>query len=302
MNLLIRIIQKRLVLILLTVGLIVLNVLISLYWNVELSSIINIISIGSIIPLIIIIRSLSSYISNYISGLSCEYISHDLRMGYARYFINLPTYEVEQLSTGEELSKLQNEIADVSKYLDNNLFQLFGDFIRFITTFIWLLVLNPKLTLSVNLPVFFILIYVFYSSKVISSSTLQSQKAKGEMNKYSDTLLSIFPIIRLYDATHMIINNYSNELENWKVQTIRTERIRALLMSLSGLLSTIPLILLFFIGGNMVINKTLTIGTLYIFLNLSGNVSGIMMNMPGYISSFRQFAVNMKLLSPKITL
>ena len=114
--------------------------------------------------------------------------------------------------------------------------------------------------------------------------------------------MTLFPIIQLYDAVHMIRNYYYKEVCEWEHQAVRVERTRARLMSLSGLLSSIPLMLLFLVGGGMVINGSLSVGTLYVFLNLSGNVSGVMMNMPGFFAAFRQFSVNMKRLSPKIML
>ena len=310
MALLAQMMQKRLFLIIITVILICLEAVVTLLWNSQLSTIINIISLGNLLTMYIIVWVLitmliwtsTAYISSYISGLTCEYLIHDLRMGYARYFSSLPISEIESLNAGKQLSKLQNEIADVSGYLNGNLIQLFSDSIRFITTFSWLLILNMKLALTINLPVLIILIYVFYSSKIISRATERSQQSKGRMNKHADTLLTLFPIIRLYDATHLMLRSYNKEIVEWEHQTVQAERIRARLMSLSGLLSNILLMLLFFVGGGMIINGVLTIGTLYIFLNLSGNISGVMMNMPGYISAFRQFLVNMKRLSPKILL
>jgi len=244
----------------------------------------------------------ANFLKTYISGFTCEILTHDLRMGYARYFSSLHISEIERLNAGEQLSKLQNEIAEVSRYLNGNLFQLVNDSITFIATIVWLLVLNTKLTLTGNLPVLVIMIYVFYSSRLISNATERSQQARGQMNKYADTLLTLFPIIRLYDAMPMMLGNYNKEVGEWERQTVRAERIRARLMSLSGFLSSIPLMLIFLVGGGMVINDVLTIGTLYIFLNLSGNVSGVMMNMPGFIASFRQFTVNMKRLSPMVIL
>lgn len=50
--------------------------------------------------------------------------------------------------------------------------------------------------------------------------------------------------------------------------------------------------------GIEVIRGTLSVGSLYAFINLSGNVSGAMMNMPGRIASFRRFAVNLKRVEP----
>jgi ABC-type multidrug transport system fused ATPase/permease subunit len=96
---------------------------------------------------------------------------------------------------------------------------------------VWLLILNARLTLAVNLPVLFIMIYVFYSSKIISGATDRSQQAKTRMNKYADTLLALFPVIRLYDAARMVLENYGRETGEWEHQTARTEKIRARLMS-----------------------------------------------------------------------
>ena len=285
-------------------------VAVMLWWNAQLSGIITTISEGNILSantiilatLIMFAMCAANFLKTYVAGFACEIMTHDLRMGYARYFSTLPLSEIERLNAGEQLSILQNEIAEVSKYINDNLFQLINDSLTFFATITWLLFINARLTITVNLPVIIIMIYVFYSSKIISNATELSQQARGKMNAYADTLLTLFPIIRLYGATHMMSRKYNNEVGEWKNQTVRSERIRARLMSLSGLLSSIPLMLIFLVGGNMVINDVLTFGTLYVFLNLSGNVSGVMMNMPGIIASFRQFSVNMKRLAPMISL
>ncbi len=62
------------------------------------------------------------------------------------------------------------------------------------------------------------------------------------------------------------------------------------------------LLLLFLIGGTQVIQGTATIGTLYAFINLSGNVSGVMMNMPGRIAVFRRFTANMNRIEPYVSI
>ena len=52
----------------------------------------------------------------------------------------------------------------------------------------------------------------------------------------------------------------------------RKEKISARLMSLSGLLSFVPLLLLLGFGGTMTARGEISVGTFYIFINLSGNV------------------------------
>jgi ABC-type multidrug transport system fused ATPase/permease subunit len=310
MLLLQKMLHKRIFLIIITIGISVLSIAVTLWWNTQLSEIINTVSIGQSVtrPTVIlaVISMLASGVVAYglglISGWTCETLAHDLRMGYARNISNMTITEVENLNAGEQLSKLQNEISDVSEYLRSNLFQIVDNGIRFIATFSWLLFLNPTLTLSANLPVVIIMVYVVYSSKVIGIAAKQSQQAKMQMNGYADTLLTLFPVIRIYNASTLIFRRYNTELKKWEQLSIKEERTRAKLMSFSALLSCIPLLLLFLVGGTMVVNDQITLGTLYIFINLSGNVSGVMMNLPGYIAAFRRFSANMKRLEPCVLL
>lgn len=283
---------------------------VTLWWNAQLSGIINLVSVGTAPPWATLATALvtmlamcaTGYAKGYLSGYACERMTHDLRMGYARGFMALPLAACERLNAGEQLSTLQNEIAGVSSYLNTSLFQLFDDGVRFLTTFIWLLLLSPSLTLLTNLPVFLIMAYVVWSSKMIETATARSQQAKGRMNQFADTLLTLFPILRLYDASRLTMDGYASAVNAWEGHTVRAERTRARLMSISALLTKLPLLLLFLMGGHMAIQGVLTIGTLYIFLNLSQNVSGVLMNMPGHISAFRQFTANMKRLEGKVCL
>ena len=52
----------------------------------------------------------------------------------------------------------------------------------------------------------------------------------------------------------------------------------------------------------MAINKEITTGTFYIFINLSGNVSGFLQNMPGIYAAFRQFDASIQGLEGKLVL
>lgn len=309
MALLFKMLCRRKGMVLLAVCASVLTAAIALWWNARLGGMINQVSSGKALTqqmlsgalTAMLLTGATQFINEYLSGYACQSMAHDLRMGYARAFALLPVIEAEKLNTGEALSRLQNEITGVSGYLSANLFQLFDDGVRFIVTFIWLLCLGPGLTLAANMPALLIVVYAFWSSKIIGSATRKSQAAKAEMNQYADSLLTLFPIIRLYGAARITLKGYTCAVKAWEDETVRAERTRARLLSLSGLLSSIPLLILFLVGGQMVISGTLSVGTLYVFLNLSGNVTGVLMNMPGHIAAFRQFSANMKRLSPHIT-
>lgn len=310
MNLLIRLLYKRIGLAVLTIGISILAIVISLWWNVQLSAIINIINTNNFVPTgtiiltagTILISAVTTYSLNMCSGWTCETLMHDLRIGYAEHFTVLTIDEIENLNAGEQLSRLQNEINDISGFLRSNLFTIVDDFIRFVGTFSFMLWLNPGLTLFANIPTVIIILYTVYSSKVIGKAAHRSQQANAQMNGFADTLINIFPVLRIFDANLLIQEKYNIALEQWEKASISEENRRAKLMSLSALLSCIPLLLLFLIGGTQIIHGLTTIGTLYIFINLSGNVSGVMMNMPGRIAMFRRFTANMKRIEPFVSI
>jgi ABC-type multidrug transport system fused ATPase/permease subunit len=285
-----------------------LSALIQLLWNTRLAGLIDALTangplsaatVTGLLP-IVAAMSLTAFAGRYIGGHACESASHGLRMAYARYLASLSVAEAEKLNVGEQSSAAQNEIGAVSGYINNNLLQLISDGVNFVFTFVFLLTVNPALTLSANLPAMLLVAYVFWSGGVIRKATERSQAARADMNRHADTLISAFPVIKLYNAVRMAADNYRAAVDGWRLETARLERAKAQLMSLSGVLSNAPLLLLLLIGGRMALGGVITVGTLYIFINLSGNVSGVLMNMPGHIAAFKQFAGNMARIRLKL--
>lgn len=286
----------------------IISVGIGLCWNAYLSGIIDSVSVGEGISFSVLVGAIgfiafnaaSAYGQVLLSGWIGETLTHDIRMGYARNIASTPLTELENRNAGEVLSGLQNEIVGVTEYLGGGLLQIVDSTIRFIATLGWLLFLNPTLTLSANLPLVPIVAYVFLSSRVIGKATEKSLDALKQMNGFADTLITLFPVVRLFDASKLIAEKYILKLQNWESLTVRRECKKAFLMSLSGIIAAVPLVLLFLVGGLMVVRGTMSLGTLYIFINLSGDVSGVMMNMPGMVAGFRQFSANLKRLEPRV--
>ena len=119
---------------------------------------------------------------------------------------------------------------------------------------------------------------------------------KQKLNAMTESLVNLFPIIRLYDAGKMIMQAFDGAVEKWQDAVILSEKKRAFLMSISALLSCIPLMLTIGIGGALIIRGKMSLGELFIFINLAGNVSGILMNMPAFIGQFRVFVGNVRSL------
>lgn len=251
---------------------------------------------------IILLHTISEYLSSYLASCTCEIFAHEMRMGYARYYLQSDIRVLLNLNVGEEQSAMQNELKDISDYLKENLFSIMKQFGTFVVTVIFLLCQNLKLSVLSIFPVIPLIVYCSFSSKIIKDYTEQCQSSKKKINGLAGMILELFPVIQVYSAHKLVRKNMKENLSEWEKANVEKERISARLMSLSGVLSFVPLLILLGFGGFMVVNGELSMGIFYIFINLSGNVSGFLQNMPGIYANFRRFSASVSRLEEKLVL
>lgn len=287
-----------------------LSVFLNLYWNSFLADTIDnfrneealMLTPLAMAAVIILLHTAAEYLSSCLASYTCEVFAHEMRMGYSRFYLQSDIRTLSKLNVGEEQSAMQNEMGEISAYLNENLFSFTKQFVSFAVTAVFLLCCNFKLALLSTLPVVPLMIYCYFSGKSIKNLAEQCQKSKKQINGLADTLFELFPIIQVYNAYRLMDTAMEEKLLEWKNSNIRKERVAARLMSLSGLLSFMPLLLLLVFGGAMVINGEISIGIFYIFINLSGNVSGFLQNMPNIYAAFRRFEASVGRIDKKLVL
>ena len=312
MNIITRTFYKVKFKIFLTFAVDILFLAINLVWNKYLAKLIDLVTAGNVVGnaantslqkmlielfIILAVFIFLSGANTFVSGVTSARINFELRNNYIERLAHNTLLQqkanARAVSSGEMTSVLLNEFNAVSSFISENLFFIFDSLIKFVGTFGWFIFLNPFLALSSNLPVFLIILYVSFSSKILKKYTIKTNEENAKLNAVTESLMSLFPVIRLYQAQKLILTNYTGRLEKWENLNISMEKKKAVLMSISAVMTCIPLLLVVLIGGNLIIKGQLTVGELYIFINLSGNVSGILMNMPSFIMQFRIFTGNL---------
>ncbi len=241
---------------------------------------------------LIALYAVNEYGSAYLASYTCEIFVHEMRMGYARHYLYSDIRMLAGLNAGEEESAMQNELQEVSVYFNENLFAIMKQFVSFVCAVIFLFCQNVKLAFLSIIPVIPLIVYCFCSSKIIKTYSGQCYESKKSVNGMVTVMLELFPVILIYDAYRLMERAIDERLAEWENGSVRRERVTAKLMSFSGMLFFLPLLCLIGFGGYMVINHEIIIGIFYIFLNLLGNVSGFLQNMPGIYAGFRRFCAS----------
>lgn len=296
--------KKQKVNIFLTVIIDIFFLTVVIVWNKYLAQLIDFVIAGNKMSLemiwtfviILAVFVLSNGVSTFFANYTCEQINYYIRRFYIEETAKNDYEYFGEVGAGQSSSVLLNELNAVCSFISENLFFIFDSAIKFIGTFGWFLILNPKLAIFSNLPVAGILIYITFTSKILKEYTVCANEEKSKLNGITESLMNMFPVIRLYGANKMIVEKYSSANEKWEKLVTAMEKKKAVLMSLSAVMTCIPLLLTVLIGGRQIIGGFMTIGELYIFINLSGNVSGILMNMPAFIMQLRVFLGNVEKL------
>lgn len=306
MKILKKLIQLHKILFIMAVLSTFLSVIFNLCWNKYLAQLLDSLGNTEMHPclttgiLIVLIHAASEFLSTYLSSYTCEIFAHEMRMGYARYYVQSDIRTLAGLNVGEAQSAMQNELKEISDYMSEQLFSLMKQFGTFAMTVLFLLWINFKLAMLSIVPVIPLIFYCSFSSKVIKKYTQQCQYSRKKLNGLADMILELFPVIQIYDACKLIQGAVKENLSEWENASIKKEQTSARLMSFSGVLSFVPLLLLLGFGGAMVIQEEISLGTFYIFINLSGNVSGFLQNMPGIYAGFRRFSASVDRLEGKL--
>ncbi len=292
-----RLFQKRKGIVLLTLLCCVGSVVTTLLWNKDLAVMIDGVQGGMGLDrervawcvVYLILAALLQGGMQFFSAYAGEYAVHDLRMRLARGSMKREYASVAKESGAELVSVQQNEMEEINRYVSDNLFTLCTTVISFVLNLLFLLMQNANLTLLYLIPVAGMAVYTTLSGKVIYRCTQKEQEEQKKMNGVAGTLLSLFPVVRLYEAEVLLEQRYTERIDGWKNAVVTQEKTKAKLMSISGMLSCIPLVLLMLVGGRMIFQGSLSIGMLYVFINLSGNVSGVMINISVHLANFRRF-------------
>ena len=302
MTFVLKLFQNRKGTVLLTLLCCVGSVLSTLLWNKNLAVLIDGVQAGMGLNrecitqcvVYLVLAALFQGGMQYLSAYAGEYAVHDLRMRLAAVTMGRDYASVAKENSAELISVQQNEMEEINRYVSDNLFTLCSTVVNFVFNLVFLLTQNATLTLLYLIPVAGMAVYTTLSGKVIYRYTKREQEQQKKMNGVAGTLLSLFPVVRIYEAERLMERSYTERIESWKDAVVKQEKTKATLMSVSGMLSCIPLVLLMLVGGRMIFQGTLTIGLLYVFVNLSGNVSGVMINISVHLANFRRFCGNLE--------
>lgn len=237
-------------------------------------------------------NSIFQYLNQLVNRFCSEKMAHTLRMNFADSILSGKAGE-GQPGGYEAMSKVQNELMQASEYMSNTLFDIIGMTLSGLLTLLFLLTQNALLTGIILVPIIIVVFITNRLGKKVVPLAHASYDKKTEHNKIAYSAITGYDTAALYAAEGFFTDKYEAGLEDWAKVEAKKERINAVCNSFSGILSQIPLLILFAAGVILIEKGRMTIGVLIIFLNMIKGLLRTIMNFPSWMVSVRNFLVHL---------
>lgn len=222
-----------------------------------------------VLAVVYVLHSLSLWLQNYwMIGIAQKTV-YTMRKQLFTHFHKLPIDFFNKRQHGELMSRVTNDIENVSSTLNSSVIQIFSSVLTLVGTVTVMLWLSPLLTLVTMI----IVPFMFWGMKWITSRTgklyKEQQRRLGEMNGYIEETISGQKIIKSFSQENKVIEEFRVKNAQLKHSGYWAQTFTGFIPKLMNMLNNLSFTIVAAVGGYFALKGMVSIGTIVIFTEYS---------------------------------
>ncbi|USK39970.1 ABC transporter ATP-binding protein/permease [Cytobacillus firmus] len=218
---------------------------------------------------IYVMNSLALWFQNYwMIGIAQETV-FTMRTKLFGHLHRLPIPFFDKRQQGELMSRVTNDIENVSSTLNSSVIQVFSSLLTLIGTVSVMLWLSPLLTLITLI----IVPLMFFGMKWITARTgrlfKEQQKNLGELNGFIEETISGQRIIKTFSQEQKVMAEFREKGEKLKLAGFWAQTYSGFIPKLMNVLNNLSFAIIAGAGGIFALNGMISIGVIVIFTEYS---------------------------------
>ncbi|MRX72455.1 ATP-binding cassette domain-containing protein [Bacillus lacus] len=212
-----------------------------------------------------LIYSISMLFQNFWMITIAQGTVSSMRKQLFRHFHRLPISYFDKRQHGELMSRVTNDIENVSSTLNSSVIQIVSSILTLIGTVAVMLYLSPLLTLITMT----IIPVMYFGMKWITSRTgklyKEQQKNLGSLNGYIQEMISGQKIVKTFSQEQKVADEFMKRGEKLRQAGFWAQTFSGFIPKLMNVLNNVSFALIAGVGGVMALNQMISIGTIVIF-------------------------------------
>lgn len=233
----------------------------------------GLIGISVLMLVIYILGALSTWLQNHIMvGLAQETVL-EIRKDLFKKLQVLPLSFFDSRPHGDLMSRLTNDVENISNTLSTSVTQFFSSVFTFTGTLVMMLYLSPLLTLFTMLIVPLMLFCTGMVARRTRLLFVDQQKELGHLNGFIEETISGQKVVKLFSREEDNILEFEKCNQRLKAVSVRAQIFSGIMPPLMNLLNNIGFAIVAGVGGYLAVRNIITVGVIASFLNYSRQFS-----------------------------
>lgn len=220
-----------------------------------------------------IISAAFAYIQQYVMAGVAQKTVFDMREDVNAKLNRLPLKYFDSRTHGEVLSRVTNDVDNISNTLQQSLTQLITSVVTIIGVIIMMLTISPILTLVTLITLPLCAVVTKAVAKRSQNYFAQQQKSLGELNGHVEEMYTGHPIVKAFGREHESIEKFNEINEKLYQSGWRAQFISGIIMPALGFINNIGYVIVCVIGGIFVTKNKIKIGDVQAFFQYSRQFS-----------------------------
>ena len=213
---------------------------------------------------LVVISSISQYIGNLSMAKLAQKTVYKIREDMFSHMEKLPVSYFDKHSHGELMSTFTNDVDMLNQSLEQSASQILISFVTVVGTFTVMIILSPILPAGCRNACVMLYSIKFVSKRSAKNYRMQ-QAALGDMNGYTEEMMSGQKVVKVFNYEDRAIDTFSKKNEELRNASTLASTYGVMLMPIMGNLSFVMYAIISMLGAYLVMINQLSIGNIASF-------------------------------------
>lgn len=216
-----------------------------------------------------LLSSLFAYVQQYVMAGVAQRTVYDLRKEVYNKLGRLPLKYFDARTHGETLSRVTNDMDNISSTLQQSLAQMITSLVTLVGVIIMMLTISPLLTLVVILTLPLSVVVTVMVAKRSQKHFVAQQKHLGELNGHVEEMYTGHKVVKAFGRERQSMEQFDEVNDKLYDAGWRAQFISGTIMPLMSFVGNIGYVIVSVVGGVLVTRRAIEIGDIQAFIQYS---------------------------------
>ena len=219
-----------------------------------------------VMVIIYIIHSLCTYMQSKLSAVLSQNIVSRMRKDLFLNIVNLPIRYLDANSHGDIMSRMTNDIENISTTVSQSMSSLFSGILTVIGTVVMMVALCPRLAALSCVTVILTIVATKLLSKAMRIFFKKRQVILGQLNGNVEEMVTGYRTVVAYNRQNAVVNDFDNVSDELTRVGIIAEILGGSMGPVMNVVNNVGFVIIAAFGGYFAINNVISIGVISAFI------------------------------------